>query len=206
MKTAVKKPRRVAKPVQAPVVKRVNRMTVDRAAFAKAFSAVAQAVPKFTKRNRGSVLMNVSVIAANGIAELRACNNETTILRKIECQGECECLIPAKLANSILSRLDGKSLVVSVVDGIAFFSCGDTEFDLAIETEESLPSSIEDFACGFTVGPDALKDLIRKTIFATDVESSRYALGGVSCEFSSEVLTCAATDSRRLAVAECECL
>ena len=44
-----------------------------------------------------------------------------------------------------------------------------------------------------------LKRLIRRTIFATDVESTRYALGGVLVELSDDSITMVGTDGRRLA-------
>ena len=50
-----------------------------------------------------------------------------------------------------------------------------------------------------------LRDAIRRTLFATDVESTRYALGGVLVEPGPNGLTLAATDSRRLAVVEFPC-
>jgi DNA polymerase-3 subunit beta len=52
----------------------------------------------------------------------------------------------------------------------------------------------------FVVPAGPLRTMIRRTIFATDSESTRYALGGIQMEFSPERLTLAATDSRRLAV------
>ena len=44
-----------------------------------------------------------------------------------------------------------------------------------------------------------LKKLIRRTIFATDVESTRYALGGVLVELTAESIAMIGTDGRRLA-------
>ena len=44
-----------------------------------------------------------------------------------------------------------------------------------------------------------LRKLIRRTIFATDVESTRYALGGVLVELTAESITMVGTDGRRLA-------
>ncbi|MCH2595519.1 MAG: DNA polymerase III subunit beta, partial [Pirellulales bacterium] len=44
-----------------------------------------------------------------------------------------------------------------------------------------------------------LRELIRRTVFATDNESSRYALGGVKLEFAETELTAIGTDGRRLA-------
>ncbi len=43
------------------------------------------------------------------------------------------------------------------------------------------------------------RELVRRTAFATDNESSRYALGGVLLELSEEEITGVATDGRRLA-------
>ena len=47
--------------------------------------------------------------------------------------------------------------------------------------------------------------MIRRTQFAADVESTRYALGGILIELGSDSLVLAATDSRRLAVIEGRC-
>jgi len=44
-----------------------------------------------------------------------------------------------------------------------------------------------------------LRELIRRTAFATDNESSRYALGGVKLEFEKDQITAIGTDGRRLA-------
>jgi DNA polymerase-3 subunit beta len=47
-----------------------------------------------------------------------------------------------------------------------------------------------------------LRELVRRTVFATDNESSRYALGGVLLEFGEGKITGVATDGRRLAKME----
>jgi DNA polymerase-3 subunit beta len=47
-----------------------------------------------------------------------------------------------------------------------------------------------------------LRELIRRTAFATDNESSRYALGGVLFEFEADKITAVGTDGRRLAKME----
>ncbi len=47
-----------------------------------------------------------------------------------------------------------------------------------------------------------LREVIRRTIFATDTESSRYALGGVLLELTEDRLTAVGTDGRRLAKME----
>jgi DNA polymerase-3 subunit beta len=54
----------------------------------------------------------------------------------------------------------------------------------------------------FTVPGRLLKELIRRTLFATDTESSRYALGGILLEFEDDKVTAVGTDGRRLAKME----
>ena len=46
------------------------------------------------------------------------------------------------------------------------------------------------------------RELVRRTLFATDNESSRYALGGVLLEMTDTRITAVATDGRRLAKME----
>ena len=43
------------------------------------------------------------------------------------------------------------------------------------------------------------REVVRRTVYATDNESSRYALGGVLVELTAEGITAVATDGRRLA-------
>jgi DNA polymerase-3 subunit beta len=54
----------------------------------------------------------------------------------------------------------------------------------------------------YVVSARLLRELIRRTQFATDTESSRYALGGVLLEFGDDKLTAVSTDGRRLAKME----
>ena len=77
-----------------------------------------------------------------------------------------------------------------------------SEFRLSAEDPADFPpiAQFEDENY-FTLPAATLRQLIRRTVFATDVESTRYALGGVLTELTAEKATLAATDSRRLAVA-----
>jgi DNA polymerase III subunit beta len=51
----------------------------------------------------------------------------------------------------------------------------------------------------FTLPARLLREMIRRTVFATDNESSRYRLGGVKLEVEENRLTAVGTDGRRLA-------
>src|SRR5262249_18042545 len=65
----------------------------------------------------------------------------------------------------------------------------------------SLSPEVPDFAATsyHVVAAADLRKLIRRTMFATDVESTRYALGGVLVELTAESITMVGTDGRRLA-------
>ena len=67
--------------------------------------------------------------------------------------------------------------------------------------DPSLYPEVPDFAATsyHVVAAADLSKLIRRTMFATDVESTRYALGGVLVELTAESITMVGTDGRRLA-------
>ena len=75
------------------------------------------------------------------------------------------------------------------------------EFTLPIEDASPVPRGSrfrrDQLSCDRW--PADLKKLIRRTIFATDLESARYALGGVLVELTAESIAMVGTDGRRLA-------
>ena len=75
-----------------------------------------------------------------------------------------------------------------------------SQFRLPAEDPELFPE-VPDFAATsyHVVGAADLRRLIRRTMFATDVESTRYALGGVLVELTGESISMIGTDGRRLA-------
>jgi DNA polymerase-3 subunit beta len=89
---------------------------------------------------------------------------------------------------------DGKSISVRGVR---------SEFKLPAENPAEYPV-VAEFAdeAYHLVSARALRELIRRTVFATDSESSRYALGGVLLEFADKSITGVGTDGRRLAKME----
>jgi DNA polymerase-3 subunit beta len=75
-----------------------------------------------------------------------------------------------------------------------------SKFRLPSEDPDLFPEVPEfDTASYFAVGAADLRRLIRRTSFATDVESTRYALGGCLVEVAAESIAMIATDGRRLA-------
>jgi DNA polymerase-3 subunit beta len=78
-----------------------------------------------------------------------------------------------------------------------------SEFRLLGENPDEFPEMAEFSAERYLQLPVRLfKELIRRTLFATDTDSSRYALGGVLLEFETGHVTAVGTDGRRLAKME----
>ena len=74
------------------------------------------------------------------------------------------------------------------------------QFKLPLEDADLFPEVPDFAATGYYVLAAAeLRRAIRRTIFATDVESTRYALGGVLFEIADGTLSLVGTDGRRLA-------
>jgi DNA polymerase-3 subunit beta len=102
----------------------------------------------------------------------------------------------------------GSILRTSADEEIALEADGDRVVVRGLHSEFTLPSEdpglfpeVPDFAASsyHVVAANDLRKLIRRTMFATDVESTRYALGGVLVELTAEAITMVGTDGRRLA-------
>jgi DNA polymerase-3 subunit beta len=78
-----------------------------------------------------------------------------------------------------------------------------SQFKLPSENPQDFPA-IAEFgeASYYELSGRLFRELIRRTLFATDNESSRYALGGVKLEWNDNILTAVGTDGRRLAKME----
>lgn len=117
---------------------------------------------------------------------------------KVEVPGSV--ILPTAPMSSILRTSNDEELAIEsdqdrlVVRGLH------SEFTLPVEDVELFPDVPEFAATSYYVVTAAdLKKLIRRTIFATDAESTRYALGGVLFELGEESIALVGTDGRRLA-------
>ena len=109
-------------------------------------------------------------------------------------------ILPTARMGSILRTSTDEELAVEA-DGDQLVVRGlRAEFTLPGE-DPSLFPEVPDFAATsyHVVAAADLRKLIRRTMFATDVESTRYALGGVLVELTAESITMVGTDGRRLA-------
>jgi DNA polymerase-3 subunit beta len=181
-------------------------LTCNRAQFAAAFAVAASAVPSRTPRD---VLKNVLLIVSSAGTELVGTDQETGLryrVNGIETNSEGEVLLPTQKLSAILRELQSETFELQIDDRTILLKSGGSRFRLTSEDPREFPPvpRFSEDSC-FRVSAPVLRQMIRRTSFATDTESTRYALGGLLLEFAEGLLTLAATDGRRLAVATASC-
>ncbi|MBC8116697.1 MAG: DNA polymerase III subunit beta, partial [Candidatus Saccharimonas sp.] len=177
------------------------QLTCQRASLTNAFQTVAGVVPSRTTKD---ILKNIKLQVVGGKATLIGNDSEIGIrcdLPEIEADSSGEALLPTARVLSVLRELTDDVVKLEITSDAIWIRCGYSEFRLSAEDPADFPpvATFEDEEY-FVVKASVLKQLIHRTIFATDTESTRYALGGVQIELTPERATFAATDSRRLAV------
>lgn len=177
------------------------QITCHRGPLTAAFQTVSGAVPSRTTKD---ILKNVKLEVGSQGAILIGTDSECSLrcqIPDVECQTRGEALLPTARVIQILRELNDELVKIEVTSDAIWIRSGFSEFRLSAEDPADYPP-VADFADEdyFILTKHEFRQAIRRTIFATDPESTRYALGGVLIELSPEKATLAATDSRRLAV------
>lgn len=160
-------------------------------------------------RTPKEILRNVKLIVENGVATLMGTDQEVGIryqLPQVETDSVGEALLPPKRVVDILREVRDETIRIEVTSDALWIRAGQSEFQLAVEDPAEF-ANVPEFedANYYVLQGRALKQGIQRTIFATDPESLRYALGGIKMELDQQDVTLAATDSRRLAVYKTSC-
>jgi len=179
------------------------KVTCEREALLAAFQTAAAVVPS---RSPKPILQNIKLEVGDQGAILLATDLEIGIriqVPGIQAQVPGSAILPLSRFGSILRESSDANLHLES-DGQATLVRGDrSEFKLPSENPQDFPV-VADFTekAYHELPARLLKELIRRTIFATDNESSRYALGGVLLEMTADKITAIGTDGRRLAKME----
>jgi DNA polymerase-3 subunit beta len=177
-----------------------------RPSLAAAFQVVSGVIPTRTPKD---ILKNVMLQVADGKAVLIGTDQEIGIRYEIpgvEIESPGEMLLPTSRIISILRELQDDGVNLEIDDSSVLIRAGHSEFRLSLEDPSEFPPvTAFDEQEFYVVSGPVLREAIHRTAFATDIESTRYALGGILLELSGESLTLAATDSRRLAVVKSSC-
>ena len=165
-----------------------------------AFHTVAAAIPTRTPK---PILRNVRVQVDGDRVVLLATDTEISIRMEVPeaiVHKPGEALLPVDRFAAILRESSDERLEIEA-DAHAVWVRGQrSEFKLPAGNPDEFPPLPETPSQPADQVPARLmKELIRRTIFATDTETGRYAMGGVLLEREDNELTAVGTDGRRLA-------
>lgn len=182
------------------------KFTCEREKILSAFQTAATVAPS---RSPKSILQNVKLNVNQQGATLLATDMELAIrldVPGIEVESPGSAVLPVARFGSILRENTDEQLIVEA-DAQGTVVRGErSEFQLSGENPDEFPE-VADFSDEnyYELSVRLLKELIRRTLFATDTESSRYALGGILLEFEEDQIIAVGTDGRRLAKMQGQC-
>jgi DNA polymerase-3 subunit beta len=179
------------------------KITCNREKMLHAFQTVAAIAPA---RSPKPILQNVKLEVAKDKATLMATDLEVGIryeVAGVETDAPGAAVLPVGRFGSILRESTDATFRIEAGDGGTTIRGERSQFKLPAENPQDFPPISEFGESSFyEISARLFRELIRRTIFATDNESSRYALGGVKLEWKDNLLTAVGTDGRRLAKME----
>ncbi|MBW3600347.1 MAG: DNA polymerase III subunit beta, partial [Planctomycetes bacterium] len=179
------------------------KITFDREQFAAAFATVAAVAPRNTPK---PILANVKLEVNDEGAVLMGTDLEVGIrmnVQGIEAERPGAAVLPVGRFGSILRETSDERLTLEADNQGAVVRGARAEFQLPGADPAEFPA-VAAFAEEkyHEVPARLLREVIRRTVFAADVDTGRFALQGVLLELEEKSITAVATDSRRLAKME----
>jgi len=179
------------------------KIVAHREKFLSAFSTAASVAPT---RSPKDILKNVKLEVTGEAATLLATDMETGIridVPDVRVEAPGAAILPLARFASILRESSDETLTLTVEDSSTHVTGSRSKFQLPGADPGEFPG-VPDFREEkfHEVAAGLFRELVRRTGFATDTESSRYALGGVLLEFHPDKIIAVGTDGRRLAKME----
>lgn len=157
-------------------------------------------------RSPKPILQNVKLEVVDNSAVFTATDLEVGIritAEGITVDNPGSCVIPVGQFGPILRESSDAQLKIEADNNGITVRGQHSEFKLPSGNPDEFPAVASFEEEKYHVVSVALfKELVRRTLFATDTESSRYALGGVLLEMDPEKIVAVGTDGRRLAKME----
>ncbi|MFT7642747.1 MAG: DNA polymerase-3 subunit beta [Pirellulaceae bacterium] len=180
------------------------KLQVHRESTLASFSLAAMVAPS---RSPKEILQYVKIEVRNGAAVIMATDLEVGIrvaMTGVETdQDFLDLVLPVDRFSLILRESKDETLSITVNENLVTIKGKHSKFQLPSPNPEDYPSIMEFAESDFIDIPRRLfHEMIRRTVFATDTDSTRYALGGVLLENDGDNLLTVATDGRRLAKME----
>ena len=176
------------------------KFTFDREKMLAAFQPAASVAPS---RSPKPILQCVKMIGTETEAILMATDTEVGIRVTVEgvsVEVPGNIVLPVDLFGNILRESSDDQLTVALDGAEIKVTGGSSNYSLPSQNADEFPDvqNVEG-ANAIQIAAGLFGELVKRTIFATDNESSRYALGGILLETDGNNLIAVGTDGRRLA-------
>lgn len=177
------------------------KIVCQRESLTNGFALAASIAPS---RSPKEILQNVKVTASGGKLTFAATDMEVGIRLEveegIEIEVEGSALLPVGRTMSILRESNDEALTIETDDSGTRISGSRSKFRLPGSNPDEFPT-VEGFEEDkyHVISTRLFREMVKRTVFATDPESSRFALGGVLLEMEESRVTAVGTDGRRLA-------
>ncbi len=176
------------------------KATCERDKLLHAFQMAASVAPA---RSPKPILQNIKLEVTKDGAILMGTDLEVGIRMEVpgfavEAPGSV--VLPRDRFGKILTESSDEKLSLESDGRKALVRGQRSEFTLPLENPDEFPNVLAFEEKKYHEMPARFfREVVRRTSYATDNESSRYALGGVLIELTENELTAVATDGRRLA-------
>ncbi len=176
------------------------KIKINRESFFRVFQIAAAVAPA---RSPKTILQNVKIEVTKNEGILTATDTEVGVklsVPDLEITTPGSAVVPVSRLSMILRESSDDELVIDASSDKTLITGANSRFQLQAQNPDEFPEVAGfDDKDYYEINANVLKDLIKRTLFATDSESSRYALGGVLLEMADENITAVGTDGRRLA-------
>lgn len=171
--------------------------------LSEAFGLAASVAPSRTPKE---ILQNVKLFTEGDNIKLVATDSEIAIevqVDDVEVKGSGAVLLPVFRMAAIIRETTSETVAIETDGEKILIRADRSKFHLMSQNPDEFPAFTNKAvgAC-HELTARSLAALIRRTVFATDDDSARYALGGISIEADESRLTAVGTDGRRLAVCD----
>ncbi|GHT09673.1 DNA polymerase III subunit beta [Planctomycetales bacterium] len=177
------------------------KISFERDNFFQSFQIAASVA---AKRDVKPILQNVKITVdkKHGVM-LQATDTEFGVrLFVADCDitEKGEAILPTGKIKAILTECPGSTLTLEGTETKTSVSSFQSKWTLDTQSPDEFPN-IEEFTekAYHEIAAKTLKEMIRRTTFATDQDNAKYALGGVFFEMLESSISVVATDGRRMA-------
>jgi DNA polymerase III subunit beta len=133
---------------------------------------------------------------------LTATDNNQTVIVEVKAEQVTEpmvILLPSQRFSQVIAAAGETIDIAMSKDGVKV-KTGRSVFNLATENPDNFPvRTDQESSLSYAVSTIALREAIRRTIYATDPASAKFALGGVIFDVDDQ-LNLAATDGKRISI------